>query len=405
MRNAWLVVAVALLAGCARNGAPPAAGETHSAAAAPAASNLVVLASQAQKDAGVETEPAVTHIVRQTVRVPARLTNDENRTWRVGAITEGRVVQVLAAPGDFVTAGRPLARIHSRIVHDSRAEFRNAQIELTRATENYRYTLKTRDRAVRLYGLKAGSLQQKEHSEADLGNAEAALNRAKNEVERTRRHLVEFLGVAEEDGGGQQPGIESGSRDLIPIRAPASGTVLTRNITPGAVVTTSTDLFVLSDLSSIWAIAEVNQDHLPRLRAGMPVRVFVQAWPEEPFHGTIGRIGEELDAATRTIKVRVNLTNRGGRLKPEMFATAELSLGGTPPAVFVPEESAQQVRGQEVVFVRIGADRFEARQVETGRKVNGELEIRRGVRAGEIVATKGAFILKSECMKATLAGE
>jgi len=103
--------------------------------------------------------------------------------------------------------------------------------------------------------------------------------------------------------------------------------------------------------------------------------------------------------------VRVNLANRGGRLKPEMYATAELSLGGTPPAVFVPEESAQQVRGQEVVFVRIGADRFEARQVETGRKVNGELEIRRGVRAGEIVATKGAFILKSECMKATLAGE
>ncbi|HWC00558.1 MAG TPA: efflux RND transporter periplasmic adaptor subunit, partial [Bryobacteraceae bacterium] len=283
MRKILPVLATLLLAACSKEQGPPPAAANGAEGKAAGTSNIVVLEPAAQKSAGIETEMAVNRPIPETIRAAARLTNDENLTWRVGAITEGRVVQVLAAPGNFVEAGRPLARIHSHDVHDSRAQYRNAQTELVRANANYQYSLKARDRARRLFELKAGSQEQVEHAEAELRNSEAAVSTARTEVARTRQHLVEFLGVPAEGGDDHQPGNESDERDLIPVRSPASGTVLTRNVTPGTVVTPSSDLFILCDLSSLWAIAEVNQDYLPKLRVGMPARIFVQAWPDQPF--------------------------------------------------------------------------------------------------------------------------
>jgi membrane fusion protein, heavy metal efflux system len=399
------VVMMLFLVGCSRQEIPGTGVASSVPAKGSAPPNVVALDAAAQRSAGVRVEKASERALPETIRASARLTNDENHTWRVGAITEGRVVQVLAAPGDFVEAGRPLARMHSHEVHDSRAQYQNAQTELVRASANHQYAQKARDRAKRLFELKAGSLEQVEHAEAELKNAEAALTTAQTEVERTKRHLIEFLGVPEEGGHDHQPGTESDERDLIPVRSPASGTVLTRNVTPGTVVTPANDLFVLSDLSSLWAMADVNEEYLAKLRVGMPVRVSVVAWPDRPFPGKIGKIGESLDASTRTVKVQVDLLNRSERLKPEMYATAEIGIGTSKPAVFVPEEATQEVRGQKVVFVRTGPDHFEVRPVETGRTLDGAVEIRRGVCAGEPVATSGTFILKSEYLKATLSGE
>lgn len=404
MRLRFLILGAIVLSGCSRRGAPEPATPKPEVAPAPAA-NVVVMPPAAQQSARVGIEIASDRAVPETVRASARLTNDENRTWRVGAITDGRVVQVLAGPGDFISAGRPLARIHSHDVHDSRAQYRNAQTELARATANRQYALKARDRARRLYELKAGSLDQVEHAEAELRNAEAAQSTARTEVERTRQHLVEFLGVPEEGGHDHQPGGESDDRDLIPVRSPAAGTVLTRGVTPGTVVTPANDLFVLSDLASVWAIAEVNEEHLRKLRVGMPGRIYVQAWPDQPFSGRIGYIGEALDPSTRTVKVRIELPNRAGRLKPEMYARAEIDVGSSQSAVVVHEDATQEVRGQIVVFVRVAPERFEVRRIEVGRRLEGAVEILRGVRAGEAVVTKGAFILKSEYLKASLAGE
>jgi membrane fusion protein, heavy metal efflux system len=92
------------------------------------------------------------------------------------------------------------------------------------------------------------------------------------------------------------------------VRAPASGTLLSRNVTPGTVVTQSMDLFVISDLSKLWAIAEVNEEHLQKLRPGMPARLVVQAYGDRAFTGRIGRIGEALDPETHTVRVRIDLS-------------------------------------------------------------------------------------------------
>jgi cobalt-zinc-cadmium efflux system membrane fusion protein len=366
----------------------------------------VTLDERVQQEAGIRVERVEQRRLPQVIRATGRLTVDETRTWRVGAITDGRIVRLPVNLGETVEQGQVLARMHSHGIHESRAEHRKAVADLDRARATEVYAQRVRDRQKRLYDLRAGSLEQLELAERELKIAQTTVSNAEIEVERTRRHLLEYLRIPLEspyphvEGGPDEP-----DEDLIPITSPAAGTLLARNVTPGTVVAPSQELFVVGNLSSLWMLASVSEEYLARLRRGMPVRVFVQAYPDRPFAGKIGRIGETLDPTTRTVTVQVNLANRDGRLKPEMYATAEIELGGSAPALFVPQEATQEVNGQTVVFVRTAPNRFEARPVQTGRPLAGELEILQGLSAGEMVATRGSFILKSQLLRSTLAEE
>ncbi|MEK7405316.1 MAG: efflux RND transporter periplasmic adaptor subunit [Acidobacteriota bacterium] len=395
------IALLALLAGCSRE--PPPA-QPPPARAGPAARE-VLLPPAAQKEAGVETETVQVRSIPELLRASGRITEDGEKTWRVGAVTEGRIVKVFASPGDTVRQGQILARMHSHAIHESRAEYRKALGDLTRVRAQDSYARGVRDRARRLFGLKAASLEQVEHAETELRNAQTAVTTAEVELDRTRRHLVEFLEIPPDEQEYHRDGAPHLDEDLIPIKSPAGGVVLVRNVTAGTVVGTSADLFVISDLATLWMIAAVSEEHLARLRASMPVRVSVQAYPGRVFPGRIGRLGEELDPTTRTLRVRVELPNPGGRLKPEMYAAAEIELGGSARAVFIPQTAPQEIEGQTMVFVRKAEDRFEARPVRIARAVEGSLEVAAGLAPGEVVVTRGSFLLKSQLLKSSLAGE
>jgi cobalt-zinc-cadmium efflux system membrane fusion protein len=138
---------------------------------------------------------------------------------------------------------------------------------------------------------------------------------------------------------------------------------------------------------------------------GQTVRVLVRAYPERAFPGRILRLGEELDPTTRTLKVRVLVPNQGGLLKPEMYATAEIERAGSRSALFVPEAAAQDLNGNRVVFVKTGADRFEARPIQVARVSDGKMEVTNGLKAGDQVAVKGSFILKSQLLRSSMESE
>ncbi len=401
---AGLAFAIGIGAGCSaeKPAEVKAASETQAGAAGP---SEVILAPAVQKEAGLAAEVVQFRSVPEVVRANGRITNNEERTWRVGAVTEGRIVKVFAKVGDPVGMGQILARMHSHMIHESRAEYRKAVAELARAKTSETYARRVRDRARRLYELKAASLQQVEQAEAELRNAQTSVGNAEVDVERTRQHLVEFLEIPADESEHHKDGSPQGDEDLIPIKAPAAGVVLTRNVTAGTVVAPAGDLFVISDLSSLWMMAAVTEENLPKLRVGMPVRVSVQAYPDRMFQGRIGRLGEELEAATRTVKVRVDLANPDGRLKPEMYANAEIESGSSGSAIFIPQTAPQEVEGKTVVFVQKGEDRFEVRPVRVGRTVQGLLEVAAGVRPGDRVVTQGSFLLKSQLLKSTLGEE
>lgn len=407
--KSWSAIAAAmlLLAGCSKDGAKPAAPAEPKKAEAPAAPREVSLDAAALKEAGVQVAAVEARRVPLTIRANGRLTANENTTWRVGAITDGRIITAEAKVGDRVEKGQVMARMHSHDIHESRALYRKAVAEFNRLQSNLEYARRQRDRVKRLFEMKAASQEQVDTSENELKNVTTALRGAEIEVNRTRLHLVEFLGIPAEgsEEGTHDPKVEAHPEDLIPVRAPATGVVLTRLITPGAVVQASGDLYVICDLSTIWTIAAVNEEFLSKVRVGMWARVKVQAYPDRAFAGRVTKIDEKLDPETRTVQVRVEVDNRNGLLKPEMYAGVELDAGGSEQGLFVLQVAVQDMNGQSTVFVEKTVGRFEARAVETGETMEGLIRIRGGLKAGERVAGQGSFILKSQLMKSTLAEE
>jgi multidrug efflux pump subunit AcrA (membrane-fusion protein) len=382
---------VAVLGLACQRQAPP---DTESA---PAASRTeVVLSNAAQQEAQIETQPAKAATEPEMLRVSGRITLADNRTWRVGIRTDGLVVAVYAGAGDYVRQGQVLARYHADEVRDSRAKYHSAQADLARAQSAAALAQRNLERAATLLELKAASQQQVDQARQDAVAAQSEVRSAQTEVDRLKDLLEDDLRVPAEP----KPGDETA--DQVPIVAPASGFILEKNITLGKAIDTGDDTFVIGDLSQVWMLASVRQDQLGSLRLGQPARVSVTGVAGQQFEGRIANLGQALDPQTRTMQVRIVLSNSANQLRPEMLATAEIPAGPPRETVLVPSEALQQVDGQDVVFVRTAPDRFAVRPVQVAETHNGETPIVQGLKGGEQVVVKGSFVLKSQLLKATL---
>ena len=400
MRIAVIAVFAALLTGCGSREASTAEAKHGPAPeAAKKKAGEIRLSTEAQRNAGIEIQKVEPRSVSETISATGQLTVNEDQTWSVGALMDGRVVSVSAKVGDHVKGGQVLARIHSHDVHDARAAYRTAEAELARAESAEVLARRIRDRARRLLELKSASLQEAESAQADLRNAETAVRNAKIALGKERTHIVEFLDVPIDDNDSRD------ENDFVPVKAPAAGIVLDRYATPGTVVATGDPVFRITSTSSLWMTANVNESDLGQLRPGQAVRILVRAFPERPFSGRILRLGEQLDPTTRTLQVRVAVPNPGNLLKPEMYATAAIDRGRTRQALFIPEGAVQELNGARVVFIRTAVNQFEPRPVETARILNGSMEVTSGLKPGDQIVVKGSFILKSQLLKSSLEEE
>jgi multidrug efflux pump subunit AcrA (membrane-fusion protein) len=376
----------------------PAAPATK--APAPKERGVFTVDEAAQRRAGVEVAEVQVRSLGGAVSSQGQLALNEDRTWRVGAVVGGRVASLPVNLGDRVKEGQILGRIHSHDEHEARAAYEQALAELEHARATQVYAIKRRDRAKRLLDLRAGSVQDLENAETEVSSAKAGIEKAQALLTMEKTHLTDILHVPLKEDETPSERTEG-----IPVFAPASGVVYTRRATLGSVVNIGDEVLSIADLSVIWMIAAVNETDLSRLRPGQNVRVHVRAYPDREFTGRILKLGEKLDPETRTLQVRVAIPNPQGLLKPEMYATAEFQQSGGALAVFVPQESVQEVNGVSAVFVRRSATEFESRAVKTGQASNGQIEILEGLKPKEIVAGKGSFMLKSELLKSTIEEE
>ncbi len=213
-----------------------------------------------------------------------------------------------------------------------------------------------------------------------------------------REHLSELLQV-------QPSTLVPGhlyDKELIPVRAVGAGSVIQREVTPGQVLTLGSDAFIVSNLSTVWVSAAVNEKDLSRVRRGARVTVTTQGYPDVSFHGTVMMLGDQLDPQTRTVPVRVQVPNPGIRLRPGMFATAIIDESATRTAVFVPEASLQDVNGLQVVFVTADGSTFQVRAVKLGVRSEGMVEVTEGLSPGERIVVDGAFMVKGELLKGSV---
>lgn len=363
-----------------------------------ATTQVVVLSEAAQRDAGVTVETV--QMVPRRVRLEALgvLSLDEGRTARIGSMVEGMIVSVSAQVGERVSSGTALAEIHSHIIHNVWAEYRKAIADHKRRLTELNYAVQADQRAHRLYTDKAISLQELQRARVDRVTAEQSLDMAKTEVRRTEEAL-EHLGIT----SGEDPRGESGEQ--IPVKSPLAGAVLEKNVTAGTAVTPGMQLFVVSDLSTLWALVEVDETKLPYVTVGLPVEIHVAAYPGESFPGTVIFISDTLDPKTRRVTIRCRVSNLQGKLKPQMYTT--LSFGeGEPRAILaVPSQAIQELAGKTVVFVAEDTGKFLPREVTLGSETGGWVEVLSGVRSGETIATAGSFLLKSELTKSAAGAE
>jgi cobalt-zinc-cadmium efflux system membrane fusion protein len=380
---------------------PSASTEAPAAKEAKADKDEIVLTPEQQASSMIETRAAAISQEPDLLRVKGRIALADDHIWRVGVRTIGSVISVYAGLGDLVHKGQVLARYHADEVRDSRAQYRAALAELDHAKAAEAQAKRNHDRAQRLLELKAGSAQQVELTQQDLLTAQAVVKKAEIEVDRGRDLLEDDLKVPADPPANRQDETE----DEVPILAPAEGYIIEKNITPGKTVELSAVTFVIGDLSKVWMLASVRQEDLGKLRLGQSAFVTLSGQDSTRLPGKITNLGQEFDPETRVMQVRIELANPDGRLRPEMLANAEIPVGGRKPVVVVPSDAVQQVNGQDVVFVRIAPDRFAVRPVRVSETADGKTPILEGIHAGDQVAIRGSFILKSQLLKATLESE
>ena len=334
-----------------------------------AAAALAVSATQRRR-LGITTVVAVERELAREVRLVGRVTPAETAqrtvTSRIDGFVEHLYVDFTGRP---VRRGEPLLDLYSPMLV-------SAQQELL---------LSVRLRAAL----------------GETGSPDAARN-ADSLVAGSRRRL-QYWEISDDQIAELE---RSGTvRRTLTLRAPVDGVVLQKNVIQGQSVTAGSALLQIADLSTVWLEADVFENDIGLMRVGTRADVSFDAYPGQPFSGRISYVYPTVDPASRTGKVRIDLANAGGRIRPGLFGTARFRapLGGR--GVVIPRQAALVTGDRQLVFVEDPAGRLVPRQVTLGAETDSLVQVRAGLAAGERVVATAAFLLDAESnLGAALAG-
>lgn len=383
----WLgmltALSLAVLFGCDRGHEP--AAETVTPAATPS-QLLVRLSDEEIRRAGIVVEPVSRTEFRNARDFPGTVEPNQHALADITALVRGRVTDVYADLGKNVQAGELLAVLYSNELGIAQSTYLKAKAKLYVAERAYQ-------RAQALLQEKVIGIAEAQRREGEMISARAE--------KREAHDRLKLLGMTDELIASLDH--DQQIKSYVPIIAPFKGRVIARNLTKGEVVETTDQLFQVADLSNVWVTANIPERDIPFIHAdgsagNQPVEVRVKAYPDHVFPGTITYVGDVLDSATRTMRLRIELPNPHGKLKPQMFATIRVFADPEPNRLTVPEAAVQRDRERQFVFVQREPGAFEMRDVRVGDSNGRIVTIADGLQEGELVVTRGAFVLKSEVL-------
>ena len=191
----------------------------------------------------------------------------------------------------------------------------------------------------------------------------------------------------------------------LELKAPIDGVVVDRKSAPGELVGKDKEIYTISDPANLWVIGEIKERDIGAVKVGQDATFTVLAYPGETFGGKIVRTGNQVEAQSRTLEVRIEVDNSGGKLKPGMFADVEIVTTVLQDVIVIPDTAIQTDEDKPVIFVALDDNRFEKRPVKLGMEQHGRAQVLEGLKVGEKVVTEGSFILKSEMLKGELGEE
>ncbi|MEA1832002.1 efflux RND transporter periplasmic adaptor subunit [Methylobacterium durans] len=299
---------------------------------------------------GVRSEAAERRVLSVPVRAPGSIEEDERRISVISMRADAFIEKVEnVATGDHVHKGQPLLRLFSPEINAAAAQY--------------------------LTGIGYEGARRRLEN---LGMPAEVID----EIERTRKVPA-----------------------ILTWSSPRDGVVVERNISDGMRAKSGDVLFRIVDHSRVWVLVDVPERDLAVVAEGQRATVRPRSFPGRVFTGTVARIYPHLAMGTRTARLRIELPNPNGELRPAMYAEVEIATGNAEPVVTVPDDAVLDSGATQIVLLDMGEGRFEPREVKVGRRGNGYVEIREGIAAGDRVVTSANFLIDAESnLKAALQG-
>jgi membrane fusion protein, heavy metal efflux system len=299
------------------------------------------------------------------------------KTTPVFSAIGGPVHEILVAPGETVHAGQPLLTVNSPDYSAARSSYIKARDAFSLAEKIY-------NRAQDLYT--HGAI-----AEADLQQAESARVQAQADMQSSEDAL-RALGLKDPEAVVKNP---PKATSQIPIVAPVGGEVVERLVGPGQLLMAgATQIFTISDMSTVWVLVNVYQSDMAFVHVGDSVEITTDSYPDV-FHGKISYIGSALDPNTRTLQARIVTSNPGKKLKKDMYVAATVQAGAIRDALIVPDSAVlRDTENEPFVYVQSGSNQFARRLVKVGDSQGGRTQVTDGLKEGERVVGDGGLFLQ-----------
>jgi len=392
-RKQWLVIIAVMIVGAAMaflilttrkqvdanpfddDGPRPASTAT---AAAPKENNKVLMDEAQIKASDIHVASAGPIPISTILQFPGEIQINDDRTVHVVPRVSGVAEAVLVSTGQIVKKGQTLAVFSSQMISEQRSALQTAQKRLSLANTIYQ-----REKTL---------WEQKITAEQDYLQALQSLREAEIAVDNAQQKLS-AVGVILNNNSN------SGSLNRFELRAPYDGLVVERNLSVGEAVKEDTPIFIISDLSTVWAEVHIPAKDLPHVRMGDKVTLRATAF-EAQTTGTVAFIGALVGELTRMAKARIVLANPQGAWRPGLFVSVEVKAAEVQVPIAIETDALQTLGTQQVVFVRTDTG-FKAHAVKLGLNDGKHVEVLEGLAAGVRYAAKGSYILKSELSKLT----
>jgi membrane fusion protein, heavy metal efflux system len=372
MKSAVLMLGIVFViaaGGCGGSGSGSEQANAQGQAAQSAApSDNEYVATDAK---GIQTITVNSSSVPDYLVLPAHIEADPTRVVHVYPPTGGRIVEMKVRPSDHVEKGQLLALLESNDLSRAVADYHKAKV----------------DAEVKQQGLTRAEDLLAHHAIAqkDYQQAQGEAKIAQAELEATAQLIRVF---------GMDP--DHASTELRVV-APRSGVVLDIGAASGE-YSKSLDapqpLCTIADISTVWALGDIYERDFAGLKMGEEAQVTLDAYPDQRWPGRVGVLSDAVDPTTRTLHLRVVLSNPGGRIKPAMFGSIRV-LRSSSQGILVPASAVIREGNEAHVFISKGNGRFERRTVKLGRAMDGSIEILSGVNPGDSIVSEGALLLRA----------
>jgi membrane fusion protein, heavy metal efflux system len=354
----------ALAAGC---GSPSATNHTPSNLQSPSSPGTGYVAPAIQ---GIQVITVRSGIIPEYLELTAHIEADPTRVVRVFTPAGGRITELKISPWQRVEKGQTLALLESS--------------DLARAVADYHKALADSDVKQKQLSRADDLLAHHAIAEKDYQQAQADAQMATAGLDAAREQILVF---------GMDP---DHATNQLRVAAPRSGVILDIGAAPGE-FSKSLDapmpLCTIADITTVWAVGDVYEKDLTAVKSGEQALVTLNAYPDDHLAGRVSVVSDTVDPVTRTLHVRVVLSNSNARIKPAMFGSIRI-LRSSSQGILVPMSAVIREGAEAYVFVSKGSGRFERRGVKIARSFEGSLEIQSGINAGDTVVSEGALLLR-----------